>query len=74
MTESGTGKGKGEVQPRTSHEGPEGEQRYSSTLSLTSALDGGGWSTPRPRHFAGLDGCGKVVLKKGMCQLHENVA
>jgi hypothetical protein len=26
--------------PRTGHEGPEGELRYSSTLSLTSALDG----------------------------------
>jgi hypothetical protein len=45
---------------------------HSSTLSLTSTLDGGGWSTPRPRerpvtHYiggwvgprAGLDGCGK---------------
>jgi hypothetical protein len=31
--------------PRTGHEGPEGEQRYSFTLSLTSALDGSGWST-----------------------------
>jgi hypothetical protein len=31
----------------TGREGPEVEQRYSSTLSLTSALDGGGWSTPR---------------------------
>jgi hypothetical protein len=31
----------------TDHDDPEGEQRYSSTLSLTSALDGGGWSTPR---------------------------
>jgi len=30
---------KGKVRPRTGHEGPEGEQRYSSTLSLTSALD-----------------------------------
>jgi hypothetical protein len=29
------------VQPRTSNEGSEGEQKYSSTLSLTSALDGG---------------------------------
>jgi hypothetical protein len=29
-------------QPRTGHEGPWGEQRYSSTLSLTSALDGVG--------------------------------
>jgi len=36
-------KGKeGNVHPRTGHDGPEGEQRYSSTLSLTSALDGGG--------------------------------
>ena len=24
---------------------------YSSTLSLTSALDGGGWPTPRPDRF-----------------------
>jgi hypothetical protein len=24
---------------------------YSSTVSLTSALDGSGWSTPRPRRF-----------------------
>jgi hypothetical protein len=35
----------------TGTEGPEGEQRYSSTLSLTSALDGGRWSTPRPSRF-----------------------
>ena len=27
------------------------EKRYSSTLSLTSALDGGGWSTPCPGRF-----------------------
>jgi hypothetical protein len=26
-------------------------QSYSSTLSLTSALDRGGWSTPRPGRF-----------------------
>jgi len=32
-----TGKSKG--QPITSPEGTEGEERYSSTLSLTSALD-----------------------------------
>jgi hypothetical protein len=31
----------GKVHPRTDHEGPKGEQRYGSTLSLTSALDGG---------------------------------
>ena len=35
----------------TGHEGPEVEQRYSSILSLTSALDGDGWSTPRPGRF-----------------------
>jgi hypothetical protein len=34
------GRGKGKVHPRTGHESPEGEQRYSSNLSLTSALDG----------------------------------
>ena len=39
------------VRPRTGYEGPEGEERYSSTLSLTSALDWGGWSTPRPGRF-----------------------
>jgi hypothetical protein len=39
------------VLPRTGHKGPEGEQKYSSTLSLTSALDESGWSTPRPGRF-----------------------
>ena len=34
------GKGQGKFNPITSHEGPDGENRYSSTLSLTSALDG----------------------------------
>ena len=39
----------GKVHPITGHESPEVEQRDSSTLYLTSALDGGcGWSTPRP--------------------------
>ena len=37
--------------PTFCHEGPDGEQRYSSTLSLTSALDVGGWLTPRPGRF-----------------------
>ena len=32
---------KGTGNPRTVHAGPEVEQRYSSTLSLTSAPDGG---------------------------------
>jgi hypothetical protein len=44
-------KGKGKVHPITGHERSEGEQRYSSTLSLTSALHGGGWSMPHPNCF-----------------------
>jgi len=32
--------GKGKVHPLAGHEAPEGEQRYSTTVSLTSALDG----------------------------------
>ena len=32
-------------------EGPERKQRYSSTLSLTSDLDGGGWLKPRSGRF-----------------------
>jgi hypothetical protein len=42
---------KGNYHPRTGHKGPEEEQRYSSTLSLTPALDGVGWSTPGPGRF-----------------------
>ena len=41
-------KGKGKVLPKTGHEGPEGEQRYTSTLSLTLALDGVGGQTHAP--------------------------
>ena len=37
-----TYKGKGKGHPITGHEGPEGEQMCSSTLPLTSALDGVG--------------------------------
>jgi rRNA maturation protein Nop10 len=44
-------KGTGKVLPRTGHEGPKGEQMYSYTLPSTSALDGDGWSTPRPGRF-----------------------
>jgi hypothetical protein len=34
------------IRPKTGHEYSEGEWIYSSTLSLTSALDGVGWSKP----------------------------
>jgi len=35
-------KGKGKFHPRTCHEGPDGELRYSCTISLISVLDGVG--------------------------------
>ena len=41
---------KGKGHPITGHEDLEGEM-YSSTLSSTSALHGGGWSTPRLGRF-----------------------
>ena len=38
----------GKGHPKTGYEGPEGEYRYSSTLSLTSALDGVGGQSQVP--------------------------
>jgi hypothetical protein len=43
--------GKGKIRPRTGHEGPKPEQRYGSTVSLASELDGDGWLMPRPSCF-----------------------
>jgi hypothetical protein len=59
------GKGKGKVKFRSikGHEGPEGEYRYSYTLSLTSALDGVGGQRhvpavyPRERPGTHCTGC-----------------
>ena len=45
-------KGKVKMHPITGNEGPDEELKYSSTLSLTSALGGSGWSTPRPDRCA----------------------
>ena len=42
-------KGKGKIHRRISLEAPDGEQKYSCTLSLDGW--GGGWSTLRPDHF-----------------------
>ena len=42
------GKGKRKVHPSTGHEDTEGNLRYSSTLSLTSALDGVGGQRHAP--------------------------
>jgi len=44
--------GKNKFHPITCHEGTEREKMCSSTLSLTSALDWGGWSTPLPVCFS----------------------
>jgi len=40
--------GKGTVHTRTGHEGPDGQERYSCTVSLTSALEGGGGQRHAP--------------------------
>jgi hypothetical protein len=42
MVSNGDVECKGKVRPRTGHEVPEGGLMFSSTLSLTSALDGVG--------------------------------
>ena len=44
-------KSTGKVRPVACLEGQGREYRYNSTLSLTSALDEGGWSTKRPGRF-----------------------
>jgi hypothetical protein len=41
----------GKGYPITGHDGPEGDQMYGSILPSVSALDGGGWSAPRPGRF-----------------------
>ena len=42
---------KSKVHSRTSHENPEGEQKYRSTISSTSVLDEDGWQTSNPGRF-----------------------
>jgi hypothetical protein len=44
-------RGKGKIHFRTGHECLQGEKQCSSTLYLSSALDGGEWSTSRPGRF-----------------------
>ena len=40
-----------EFHPLTHHEGPKEEKKHSSALSLTLAVDWGGWSIPYPDCF-----------------------
>ena len=46
-------KGKGKAHPKTGHEVTDGEYRYISALSLTSALDG--WVNTAPRQLYPLE-------------------
>jgi hypothetical protein len=41
----------GNFDPGSAHKATEVESKYNSTVSLTSALDEGGWSTPLPGVF-----------------------
>ena len=42
---------------------------YSFTLSLTSVLDGGGWSTPHPGHFTPGKDPVPIVREAGLAPL-----
>ena len=53
------------VLPITGHEGPEGEKRYSPTLSGPWHLDEGGWSAPRPGRFTPGKDLVPIVQKAG---------
>ena len=61
---------KGKVYPRTGRESPDMEERCNSTLPSTSALDGGGWSTPRPGHFTP-QGKTRYILYRRLCGPHS---
>jgi hypothetical protein len=56
---------KGEVHPISCHEGTEEQERYSCTLSLTSALDGGGWLMPCHVHFTPINDTVPTVWEAG---------
>jgi len=49
--------------PITCHEGSEEKQRYSFTLSLTSALEMGGWSTPCPGRLTHYQYCQRALFE-----------
>ena len=58
-------KGKGKVHPRTGHEFPEGEQAFSFTLSLTSALDGGWVVNAMPQPLCSRERPGTYCIRLG---------
>ena len=49
---NGKSEKKGKFHPITCHEGTGGSGGIALLFSVTLALDGGGWSTPRPGRFA----------------------
>ena len=51
--------------PRTGHENPGRDRKYTSTLSLTSPTDGRVWSAPRPGRF--------IPGKKRQYSLHRRL-
>lgn len=53
------------VYPRRGHDGPDRQHMYSSTISLTLALDGSGLSTPCPGCFTPGEDPGPIVQKAG---------
>ena len=57
------------IHPTIGHAGLEGENMYSSNLSLTSAFDGGRWSTQRPGRFMPGNDLVPLVLNQmsGIC-------
>jgi hypothetical protein len=60
--------GKGKGHPRTGHEGPEREYRYSFTLPLTSALDGRGFQRHAPAALPA--GKSRYPLYRMLCGPH----
>jgi len=64
---------KGKLHLTTSHEGPEGYQRYGSTIYWTSALDGNGWSMPRPGRFSPRTRPGSHYSKRSINRLYINI-
>ena len=56
------------VYPKTGHESSEGEYVYSSTLSLTKALDTGERSTQRLSRFTPANDLTPIVLEGGWAQ------
>ena len=64
---------KGKLHLTTSNEGPEGYQRCGCTLYWTSALDGNGYSMPRPGHFCPRKRPGSHYTKRSSNRLYINI-